>query len=135
MPAETPKLEDNAEVKPEIKEEHEPPVVYGPPQLKNFEFLSLHEFPTLHHNKQAIKTIVMGPIASSTQHPPAKRLCPFSGKVARFRDPQTDIAYYDLATYKRIDTIRQNKLNWSKELGGVFTAGVRPANGVPPGFA
>lgn len=76
----------------------------------------------------------MGPISAANNHPPPKRICPFTGRVARYLDPQTGIAYFDLATYKRINDIRQNKLGWSKELGGVFTAGVRAAKGVPKGF-
>ena len=111
------------------------PAVEGPPQRKTFNFLTLHDFPQhTHFTKPVIKEIVMGPISAANNHPPPKRICPFTGRVARYLDPQTGIAYFDLATYKRINDIRQNKLGWSKELGGVFTAGVRAAKGVPKGL-
>ncbi|KAK4546532.1 hypothetical protein LTR36_001749 [Oleoguttula mirabilis] len=58
---------------------------------------------------------------------------------ARFRDPKTGLAYYDLHTYKIIQRVLAGGCQWSGLLGGWVgpSYGVmgRPAAGVPEGFA
>lgn len=114
------------------------PPVQGPARLKTYNFLTLHEFQAIHINRYSIRSIILGPVASTIQQPPHKRMCPFTGRPARYLDPYTNVAYTDLPTNKLIKLARENKLGWSRELGGVFTSDGMPqrhAKGVPEGFA
>ncbi|KAK5127962.1 hypothetical protein LTR85_005079 [Meristemomyces frigidus] len=58
---------------------------------------------------------------------------------ARFRDPKTGLAYYDLHTYKIIQRVLAGGCQWSSLLGAwvgpSYGAMGRPAAGVPEGFA
>jgi len=50
------------------------------------------------------------------QSPPKakpKQICPVTGKRARYRDPVTDIPYYDLAAYKIIQEIYEKEAKFS----------------------
>lgn len=135
--SEQPERELAVKEEDELMEIDENPIL-GPTRLKTYNFLTLHEFQDTHINRYSIRSIVLGPVASTIQQPPQKRMCPFTGKPARYLDPSTNVAYTGLSTNKLIKLVRENKLGWSKELGGVFTSDGQPARhakGVPEGFA
>lgn len=72
--------------------------------------------------------------------PPEKPHCAIlSNKEARFRDPKTGLAYYDLHTYKIIQRVLAGGCQWSGLLGAwvgpAYGVMGRPAKGVPDGFA
>jgi vacuolar protein sorting-associated protein 72 len=65
---------------------------------------------------------------------PVLELCAITAQPARFRDPQTGLAYSDSYAYKEIQRLQAGSYRWSTLLGcyvGPVTSGAR---GVPGRF-
>lgn len=60
-------------------------------------------------------------------------LCPVTGKVARYRDPKTQVPYANLEAYRVIQTCLAQDMPWSSE-AGVYLGNERGAAGVPAGW-
>lgn len=72
--------------------------------------------------------------------PPPKPRCAITAWPAKYRDPKTGLAYFDMQMYKAVQRILAGGSMWSGLLGawvGPAPGGIsigRPASGVPEGF-
>ncbi|KAI8968195.1 YL1 nuclear protein-domain-containing protein [Mycotypha africana] len=57
-------------------------------------------------------------------------LCPITGKIAKYRDPKTNIPYANIQAYNIIKECLQQKMNWSS-VSGLFLGNIPSAKGVP----
>ena len=72
--------------------------------------------------------------AKAAKQAAATELCPITSKPARFRDPETGIAYADSYAYKRIQDAKNGAFVWSEMLGCYVGREGEVAKGVPKGF-
>lgn len=67
--------------------------------------------------------------------PARKPSCAVVDKTARYRDPRTGLPYYDTYSLKMIRRLTEGKFIWSETLECWLGGRIKPATGVPPGFA
>ncbi|KAI8884652.1 YL1-domain-containing protein [Backusella circina FSU 941] len=65
--------------------------------------------------------------------PNAPTLCPITGQVARYRDPQTGVPFFNKEAYRAIRSCLNNEQAWSSCMG-MFVGDVPSASGVPKGW-
>ncbi|CAG8540701.1 7833_t:CDS:2 [Acaulospora morrowiae] len=64
-----------------------------------------------------------------------KVICPFTGLIAKYKDPKTGIPYANMEAYSKIQNLVQHKYLWSDSYSAyIYNTDQKPAKGVPPGF-
>jgi len=89
-----------------------------------------------HHHHSNTSTTKQ-PTVLPTPKPGAKAIdssCVITGKRAKYKDPASGLAYYDLASYRAVKALAKGEGRWSVLLGA-FVGGGIVAKGVPEGFA
>lgn len=64
----------------------------------------------------------------------AQELCAITSLPARYRDPDTGLAYRDARAYQEIQKLKRGEYKWSKLLGAYVGLGTYHAKGVPEKF-
>lgn len=60
-------------------------------------------------------------------------LCPITGQVAKYRDPDTNVPYATIEAYKTIKACLKHQMKWSST-HGIYLGHLPSAKGVPDGW-
>ncbi len=61
-------------------------------------------------------------------------ICPITNNPARYRDPKTNLYFYNAAAFKELQRVASGEYRWSTLLGAWAGSGTDAARGVPERF-
>ncbi|KLO87136.1 uncharacterized protein LW93_12995 [Fusarium fujikuroi] len=78
--------------------------------------------------------IIFGRKMNKLSKPSPAPLCVITNHPARYRDPRTDLPYYNAYAYREIQRLTRGEYRWSHILGAWVGSGTYAARGVPERF-
>jgi vacuolar protein sorting-associated protein 72 len=70
---------------------------------------------------------------NKTPKPNKPIICPVSGEIAKYRDPQTNVPYANIHAYELIKSCLHHDMKWSSS-SGLYLGQLPSAKGVPDGW-
>ncbi|KAH8801502.1 YL1 nuclear protein-domain-containing protein [Xylogone sp. PMI_703] len=118
----------------------QPPEPPGPPPPPVIEHTAINYLILSNFDENAIKSKdAQTQILFNRKFPKAHKQkpaesCVITAYPAKYRDPSTNLPYYNAYAYREIQKLKRSEFKWSKFLGAYVGMGTYAARGVPPRF-